>query len=718
VRWALVFFAAGCLDSTAISFEPDPSARTTVFIDEAEIDGTWRPIRAFVFDHDTQVWNGLPLNVGRDDRLFALAYRESIAALQLPAGVVLPDSTGERTMPEPDIGARLFGPRISGGEWMDAIAPEFLLPAYSMAECIDDGLCIAARGDEYCTACTSSVAAFAIAPPAPADVAPFPPLSACPAGSAHFLGTAGCAPVGSGCPTLPGVPVVTDAARLMQEIAAGTATVALAESVFDLPSLTLSRPIVIVGCGPSSILRLAGELELYAGPIVLRKLRIEGGTYGMVIIRDVDALVEDVSIDGAGQFGVVTAGRSVLRRVSIEGRVVGVGIFGGSAIVDGLAVQNAVETGLVCFPQAGELIPTADVANVAMLGTPTNDSGRGIQAVGGCTLALDRIQIEGGRRAGIEAYAGAVLPRISNVTIRDLSVAPTDGTAGGILTGSRARIRSLSKVWIENVSGSGIEIFHPAVTIEDVHIENVVARNRAIEPYGLIVINPIDEPALAASVARVEVSGVAGVGLLIEAIEYTAPPTRATVSDVRIDALPALLKAPLHLHGFDVEVDRVHIIGGTDGLHVENGSQARLRDIVIEDCLDRGMIADLDGVTEVEIDRIRVSRCRVGLSVFARAVVPPDRALELRARQVESIENAAYGVIVVGAIGGLDDFVLRGNDSGIGITPGSDFRLNTGEIANSQSGARLGAGLDPLEILIGVRFIDNVRGLETNVEVP
>jgi hypothetical protein len=143
-----------------------------------------------------------------------------------------------------------------------------------------------------------------------------------------------------------------------------------------------------------------------------------------------------------------------------------------------------------------------------------------------------------------------------------------------------------------------------------------------------------------------------------------------------------------------------------------------LRDIVIEDCLDRGMIADLDGVTEVEIDRIRVSRCRVGLSVFARAVVPPDRALELRARQVESIENAAYGVIVVGAIGGLDDFVLRGNDSGIGITPGSDFRLNTGEIANSQSGARLGAGLDPLEILIGVRFIDNVRGLETNVEVP
>lgn len=715
---AFLLLASGCLDSVAVPFEPHPDARTTVLINERELDGEWRAISGFVFDHASE-WRGLPLSFGRDDRLVALSYRHPLGSLQLEAGVLFPNPEGERVLPAPDLSAIRRDAPLASSSWVEiSDVPLFRLPDYSMSRCADDRLCLRSDRADFCTTCTAQPVTPLPEEPMPAQVEPHVRLEACAPGFAHFSGAAGCEPVGGGCPELPGAPVVTTAAELLRELGAGTATIALAAATFELPATPLVGPAALIGCGADSVLRLPpdGTIVIQAGAVTLKNLRIEAGQLGLVVLPPARASLEAVSIDGAGAIGLHSEGELIARRVSVEGRAVGVQIVTGRSSIEQLALRDTALLGVYCLGDTSRAPrPQIALVDFALRGTPSDPNGRAIHA-SGCEMSMEGGVIEGGRRVGIDvAGPGTDVTRIADVTIRDIDGSAPVPLQGGIWVHGAARLREISRVWIEGVDNLGIN----AVDQDELRLEDLVIRDvraRGTPAFGVRIHNSTASLGRT-TLERVDVAGVQGGALFLEAARYQAPPSTVSARDLRIESA-ATARPALSVRRVDADMTRVRITGGDDAIVVSNGSDSRMTDLLLEGAAGRALTLEADSTTTLRVEDVLVSGAQTGIHVFGRIELDFFEPLELRAARVAATGCSGYGVLVEGAPLELEGFLLSGNQIGIGVAERSAVFLRQGGIQGHAVGARVVPSVNQRNLVTTVEFSENARGIEVVPAVP
>jgi hypothetical protein len=678
-----------------LELDPDPNARTTVLMSGRA---------AYVFDHDTMEWKGVPFSVSKDEPVFALDYSQPIGALQLTAGVMHADPEGARDFPLPDLSSLVRDPPFSDTEWTDATAlPEFKLPAYSFSRCAQEGLCLRRPTDLVCGPCTATVSTPRIEEPALPMVSPHARRQTCPAKSAHFLDGAGCEPVGAVCPVEP-PGAVRDAAELLAALQAGTSSITLAAGRFELGLMQLSGPLRLRGCGGDTVLALApgAVLVVASATVAFENLRIEGGEVAIAVPVGAGARLSDVSIDSAGIGGINSDGTLSAERLSIEGRSNGIHATG-DTILRNVSVRDATMQALVC------VFGSMSIGGLVVHGTPTGPGGRGILLSNGCRVSMEQVLVERGRRIAIETLHPETTIRAADVTIRDVGFPEIDGS-GGLVDRGRARFDSIERVWIENVTGAGIAGSDPNAVLRDVRIDGVMRGQ--LNPAGIrYVLADVDSGAFI--MERVQISGVSGTGIYLERNNYQPAPARAILRDITLSTLDDALSPAVVVKSIDFTLERARLEGGADGIDIYSGSQSTISQLTVARTSRYGVNLRADVSTTLEADDMFFTDCNDGLRAFQSFESPsalPER--HLIARRVRASGCRQYGILVQGARATVEDFTVENNGVGFGIGALSTVSVSNGVVMGNVLGARVAPDIRLEQVLVDVRFGSNTNGIE------
>ncbi len=250
--------------------------------------------------------------------------------------------------------------------------------------------------------------------------APYPDsgMADCPAGQAHFVGEAGCAPVGAACPAGDFPADVPASARMIYVRAGATG----GDGSMSAPYGTLAAVSFATLAAGTTVVLAKGS---YSGNITLRPgVRVIGACAAETIVMGVPGETASVKLAAAGE-------AAELRDVTLRGgptRGVEVTGAGASLVLAGVVVEEARQIGLYASTGA-----TLDARRVAVFST-REDSGReygvGLAVDGGATVTMAQAVFAQNHLVSLLIGESG-----SNVTANDLTVADTlpqalDGEGG------------------------------------------------------------------------------------------------------------------------------------------------------------------------------------------------------------------------------------------------------------------------------------------------
>ncbi|MBW2461658.1 MAG: right-handed parallel beta-helix repeat-containing protein [Deltaproteobacteria bacterium] len=515
----------------------------------------------------------------------------------------------------------------------------------------------------------------------------------CPAGEAHFPGTAGCALVGSPCPA-DGWPAALPAGRPVRYVRApGTGgngslarpfgtinaavagategdVIAVAAGTYD-EFFVLPAGVALYGaCAAETILTLttpsrASVVRTVSAGVELHDVSVRDAAHkGIFVDVGGSMLIEGVELRNLEDTGVLALNADVtLRRVSIHGVVprASDGVFGtcvtiedrSTGTIEGLTVGDCVLSGLYA---QNSTLTVADMAVTDIRAAPTTEqAGLGIWFAGETTVTASRVSVSAVDDAGVVVIS-------SMLAVRDLWVGPSDGPdTVGIISGARSMME-LSGARVGGRGGLGVLVGGGTVVGRDllVHGAGTARMGSAI--------GVLEEGRFEAE--RTYVGFVTGNGVSAEGagavvslrdarIEHVVPTGRTSGA-----GLSAVELGTLYAEG--VEVRHVGVVAAV----AANGGTLTVRDLSVFDMdgvadgyWGRALHAQIDGTLDAErvyLERVREAAISgIGSSISvrdieARETIPnPAPTGDASASVIVSdcdlqIERAAFGDAAVG----------------------------------------------------------------------
>lgn len=465
---------------------------------------------------------------------------------------------------------------------------------------------------------------------------PWPPggQQTCADGEAHYVGTAGCAPVGSPCPAgdfadgLPAQQVVYvkagagpggvgtqaqpfatifEAIRGVPLPPAGQQVFALSKGthVGDGPHFLHDRRVLWGACVAQTTISSTGDVNgshVFGGGMStgVRNLTISGDLGGVAARGEIT--VTDVVISGVRRVGLLAfeGGTVTAERVVVQGTrpapdgSVGRGIStetGGRLHLSTAVIEGSHSEGVALI---GDV--EADMTDVAIVGTRARASdqtaGTGITMEDGATLDARRLVLEGNRARGLNILDRAAA-KVRDLVVRGTLPREADGLAGGAVAVLNGAAAEIERAWFDRNSTA-------AVTVEtgaSAALRDVVATNTARQTAGLAFGQGLRvnvDSVLTATRTAIVAAGSQGIAIYGgSAVSLTDVIVRGTSREGDAPAIDGIGLAA-------TEGSRVSMARGlfesnaTHGIVVLSGSSLDATDLIVRDT--RASAADDNGI--------------------------------------------------------------------------------------------------------------------------
>lgn len=490
-RWigVTMFALAGCSRADVALFLPvDDGVRALVVVSEAPNTSP----RAEAFDRD-----GARLQAVLDEayvgayevRITALLYEQPLSALALPAGP-LPLSVppeGGAALPSP---AKSFATAVRGEQIAPWVEQDTLPPSIAAirartgaddAACLDKGGCFEGPSPDRSSCKIPCPASPEPEPPAPValpvltpcapgftpreldpgvvvcDAFPDGRVTSCPRGQAHFVGGAGCEPLGAPCPS-DGWPAEAPAgARYVAEGGSGMGT--------------------------------------KAAPFGSIAAALAGATPGTVVLVKAGDYVEELTIpDGVRVVGACVAGTTLAKSggvVHLEGAASLKGFFleRERIVASGAAVDASIEDVLL-FESRWVALDIRDGARVAMTNIAVlSPSASGAQFTTGADVTVERAVFD--RTVGHGLFLSDAKVELTQVVV-DRPRPTSEGNTRTMEVNTDADV-TIRRSWFGNGRKRGLFIDRSTVRLEDVTVVGTaVSSLEAADGYGLLIQNDAD----------------------------------------------------------------------------------------------------------------------------------------------------------------------------------------------------------------------------------
>lgn len=592
----------------------------------------------------------------------------------------------------------------------------------------------------------------------------------CSAGEAHFVGTPGCAPVGTACPagdfpeSLP-----TDGAVFF--VRAGAA--AGGDGSQARPFATLAAGVAAARAAATSGPRIAA---LSKGTH-LGNVTVPSG----VEVRGACAAETFVTMPSATDYDAAIRVRergATVRDLTITGSVsVGVTVQdGGELALDGVVIERATTAGLLSVGS------TVTARRVVVRATRPHSSGQfgrgvnleamatldatellvednrdiGIQAIGGSTLRLSRAAIRGTRKRALDDRFGigvsletgasgtiaatvveenvfaAVWARpgarvdITDSTLRatieqdSLGLSGWGLDVGGLDVGALPAMATATRVTIEGNQMSGVQIVNGSIAT----LEDVVIRDTRPTTFGQGTGVAVDVLFSAALVAR-RVASARNVHAGVVVVRAgTATVEDLIVEDTTEVDFPAYAVVAENDSSITLARTRLARNHGI-GVAIRGGSSALVEDLVVTDPIPSivtGWARAVDSISDghVEVRRARIERAvEVGVSSMDRSsilledvVVAGTLPRGCSADGCEGLGGSGFVAVTGGSIEARDFTVERSSLCGIQLAREGMIDLHRGIVSNGLFGACADdTAFDIARLMDDVAYVDNGQNL-------
>ncbi len=494
----------------------------------------------------------------------------------------------------------------------------------------------------------------------------------CADGEAHFVGEAGCRPVGDVCPSgefaeVSGTIYVLESAAANGDGSRGAPYTSLSQ--VNWSSLGSGT---VVALGPGT----------YAGSLPLRPgVEVVGACAARTVLTGVDAPVAQVV--------TVTADGdpAVLRNVTIRGAPQrGVQLGTGHLRVEGVVVDGVLREAFAV--SAGDAhLEVADVLieNV----TPQLGQGLAFLLLGG-TIDAQRLVIRNSTKGGVIIRGEGVAVSMSDAAVLD--TVPASGEGGRAFNVDMGATLTLSRVLVERCAEAGVADLEASASLSDVVIRDVAAPRGNPRGYGILV-----DVGGTLEAERVVLSGVdvfsvsvvnassldvtdlvvrdstpssvpmTGRGFVVES-ESTFTGSRVAVARVQDGGLVLLTGARVELSDFSIEATSNE--GGKIGVHLHADSASVT---VSRGRFDGGYATAINGQNNAQIDLtdvvIRNNHPGAGGFGGRAANIVFGSSLRLSRALLEDLVDVGVLAQHSGSLMSLSDVVVRhvtGTPDGVG----------------------------------------------------
>lgn len=531
--------------------------------------------------------------------------------------------------------------------------------------------------------------------------------SACSDGEAHFVGEAGCRPIGTACPAsgfatdLPtDSPVIyvdagaasggdgTEAtphdalSRISwSSLTAGT-TVALATGTYE-GTLPLKGGVTVVGaCVAETILSglsapvAAVVTVTTSGEATVRNLTIADAPQTGVLAQNGRTLrVEGVRVLRATGLAVAADGATVVARDLVvestrttSGGTQGYGLFaqaGGSVEATGFVVVDNTEAGAVAI-NADSTLVLSDGIVLSTRSRADRQVGRGIFVVDESRVEATRVHVRANRDIGIAVSGTGTTAVLTDVTVSETMPVERDGNFGrGVNVEDGATLTATRLAVFDNHEAGLVVRETAAATLEDVVIRDIVARERDMEAGNGIQVQLGGR----LTATGLVVSGVLGAGVL------------AGGEGVIVSLTDALITGTLPFS---------HDETGGVGLDARDGASVTLSRSVLSDNRQVGLLVSGAGTVVTADDAvIEHTLAQQSDGLLGRGVNVQNGA-RLTATRLSVDDSRDFGVLAIGA----DAFVTLNDATVRGTAPrDSDDAFGHGVVAQRGAGMAID-GLD------------------------
>jgi hypothetical protein len=440
----------------------------------------------------------------------------------------------------------------------------------------------------------------------------------CPTGSAHFPGTADCAPLGTPCSddTLYATDLPTD--RSVLYVASGAAPGGIGS--LEAPFGTIGDAIAAAAAGTVIAIakgRFEEQVTVGAGitlwgacPEETRLVHLDTNTgSGTVIIAGDDAAVRNLSIQGEN-VALVSTGRGEVHGVAIEDSAVvgwavlegasvrasrvsiratrstsdgryGRGLHVGESTLEGthFEIVGNREAALV-VEQATSTVALTDV--VLSRTEPRTSDGLLGGAVGmrdGATVTLERFAIESNHHDGVLASGAGTQLVLRDGVLRDTAPPPTAGPYGsGLFATSGARVE-IARARFERNTAGGIlaQDEGTLVAAEDVWLAEGEARPDEAGGLGIQVKDGARLELERAVLARNQAAG------LVVGARATADIRDVSIHDTRSSPDGSDGRGVSVESGGHLTASRMHVVDSREHALFVKASTAIVRDLIVRD---------------------------------------------------------------------------------------------------------------------------------------